>query len=118
MTDHLYLLICRGSSDRLFQQAAFFYHYAQLAELEGEMAPLGLLEEFGRIETKPTIAPINLTLSYQILYNPKEESTALWVDCAFSHNVDLIFANSYNGKHTGRFINVYTSDGGPGKLLA
>ena len=49
MTDHLYQLICRGSSDRLFQQAAFFCHYAQQAELEGEMAPLGLLEEFGRI---------------------------------------------------------------------
>ena len=34
------------------------------------------------------------------------------------HNVDLVFDNLYNGKHTGRFINVYTSDGGPGKLIA
>ena len=74
MTDHLCPLICRGSSDRLFQQAVFLCHYAQQADLEGEMAPLGLLEEFGRIEAKPTIAPLNLTLSYQILYNPKEES--------------------------------------------
>jgi hypothetical protein len=74
MTDHLCPLICRGSSDRLFQRAALLCHYAQQAELEGEMAPLGLLEEFGRIETKPTIAPLNLPLSYQILYNPKEES--------------------------------------------
>jgi len=74
MTDHLCPLICRGSSDRLFQLAAFLCHYAQQAELEGEMAPLRLLEEFGRIETKPTIAPLYPTLSYQILYNPKEES--------------------------------------------
>ena len=92
--------------------------YAQQAELEGEMAPLGLLEEFGRIDTKPTIALLNLTLNYQILHNPKEESTALWVNCAFSNNVDLVFDNLYNGKHIGRFINVYTSDGGPGKLVA
>lgn len=117
MTDHLCLLNCRGSSDKLFQQATFLCHYAQQALLEGEMAPLGLVEEFGRIEAKPTIAPLNLTLSYQILYNLKEESTALWVDCAFSHNVDFTFSNSYNGKHTGRFINAYTSDGGPGKLV-
>ena len=93
-------------------------HYAQQAELEGEMAPLGLLEEFGRIDTKPTLAHLNLTLNYQILYNPKEESTALWVNCALSNNVDLVFDNLYNGKHIGRFINVYTSDGGPGKLVA
>ena len=82
------------------------------------MAPLGLLEEFGRIDTKPTIALLNLTLSYQILHNPKEKSATLWVNCVFSNNVDLVVDNLYNGKHIGRFINVYTSDGGPGKLVA